>query len=81
MGGKTEEVMLLWIHSPLSATPVLLPISSNQGSFGIGGESKGNIEDVGFGLGRGMWPFPGVGDGAIAASAVGGRGNGEYMAV
>ncbi|KAK8716699.1 hypothetical protein V6N13_044003 [Hibiscus sabdariffa] len=87
---------------PLPVTPVLLPISANQGSFGIGGESKGNIcgsftsllntqgpgflalggfglgiaptlEDVGFGLGRGMLPFPGVGDGA--ASAVGGRGN------
>ncbi|KAE8693305.1 Dof zinc finger protein DOF5.3 [Hibiscus syriacus] len=88
---------------PLPTTPVLLPISANQGSFGIGGESKGNIfgsftsllntqgsgflalggfglgiaptlEDVGFGLGRGMWPFPGVGDGA-AAAAIGGRGN------
>ncbi|GMI68095.1 DOF protein 3.4, OBF binding protein 1 [Hibiscus trionum] len=87
---------------PLPATPVLLPISANQGSFGIGGESRGNIcgsftsllntqgpgflalgcfgfgiaptlEDVGFGLGRGMLPFPSVGDGA--ASAVDGRGN------
>ncbi|XVF17757.1 hypothetical protein REPUB_Repub10bG0151200 [Reevesia pubescens] len=89
----------------LPATPVLLPISANQGSFGIGGESKGNgggsicgsfssllntqgpgflalggfglgiapaLEDVGFGLGRGMWSFSGMGDGA--AATVGGHG-------
>ncbi|KAE8715708.1 Dof zinc finger protein PBF [Hibiscus syriacus] len=89
---------------PLPTTPVLSPISTNQGSIGIGGESKGNIfgsftsllntqgpgflalggfghgisptlEDIGFGLGRGMWPFTGVGDGTAAASVVGGRGN------
>ncbi|OMO56774.1 Zinc finger, Dof-type [Corchorus capsularis] len=92
---------------PLPATPVLLPLSANQGSFGIGGESKGNgggnlcgsftsllntqgpagflalggfglgigpgLEDVGFGLGRGMWPFSGMGDGA-AATVGGGHG-------
>ncbi|KAE8707064.1 Dof zinc finger protein DOF5.3 [Hibiscus syriacus] len=90
---------------PLPAKPVLLPFSANQGSSGMGGESKGNIfrsftsllntqgpgflavggfglgiaptlDDVGFGFGRGVWSFPGVGDGAVAASAVGGRGNG-----
>ncbi|KAB2094648.1 hypothetical protein ERO13_A02G160400v2 [Gossypium hirsutum] len=90
---------------PLPATPVLLPISSNQGSFSIGGESKGSnifgsftsllntqgpgflalggfglgiapsLDDVGFGLGRGMWPLPCVGDGG-AAGGGGGRGNG-----
>ncbi|GMI86438.1 hypothetical protein HRI_002313100 [Hibiscus trionum] len=90
---------------PLPTTPVLLPNSANQGSFGIGGESNGNIfgsftsllntqgpdflalggfglviaptlEDVGFGFGRGMWPFPGVGNGVVVVSSVGGRGNG-----
>ncbi|XVF61902.1 hypothetical protein PTKIN_Ptkin08bG0171900 [Pterospermum kingtungense] len=74
---------------PLPATPVLLPVSSNHGAFGIAGESKGNVcgnftsllgtqghgflalggfglgvgpglEDGGFGLGRGMWPFSGM---------------------
>ncbi|KAE8695923.1 Dof zinc finger protein DOF1.7 [Hibiscus syriacus] len=84
---------------PLPATPVLLPISGNQASFGISGESKCNgsggsftsllntqgpgflalggfgfgiapaLEDVGFGLGRGMWGFSGIGD---VAAAVGG---------
>ncbi|XP_022773966.1 dof zinc finger protein DOF3.4-like [Durio zibethinus] len=87
---------------PLSATPVLLPFSANQSTFGIGGESKGygggsicgsftsllntqrpgflalrgfglgvgpGFEDVSFGLGRGTWPFPGVGD---EAAAIGG---------
>ncbi|XVF15642.1 hypothetical protein REPUB_Repub09cG0172000 [Reevesia pubescens] len=91
---------------PLPATPVLLPISANQGSFGIAGESRGNgggsicgsftsllntqgpgflalggfglgiapaLEDVGFGLGRGIWPFSGMGDHG-AAAAVGGNG-------
>ncbi|KAE8701228.1 Dof zinc finger protein DOF5.3 [Hibiscus syriacus] len=96
---------------PLPATPVLLPISGNQGSFGIGGESKGNgsggsftsllntqglgfldlggfgfdialaLEDVGFGFGRGMWGFSGMGDvavvvdgGVVAATAAAVRG-------
>ncbi|KAE8723351.1 Dof zinc finger protein DOF3.1 [Hibiscus syriacus] len=85
---------------PLPATPVLLPISGSQGSFGIGGgEPKCNggggsftsllntqgpaflalggfglgiapaLEDVGFGLGRGMWGSSGMGD---VAAAVGG---------
>ena len=90
---------------PLPATPVLLPLSANQGTFGIGGESKGNgggsicgsftslmntqgpgflalggfglgigpgPEDVCFGLGRGMWPFSGMGDGATAVGGNGG---------
>ncbi|XVE82722.1 hypothetical protein DITRI_Ditri16bG0028900 [Diplodiscus trichospermus] len=83
----------------LPATPVLLPLSANQGSFSIGGESKGGgfssllntqgpgflalggfglgiapaLEDVGFGLGRGIWPFSGMGDGA---ATVGGNGGG-----
>ncbi|MBA0743357.1 hypothetical protein Gogos_006042 [Gossypium gossypioides] len=92
---------------PLPATPVLLPISANQGSFGIGGESKGNgggngnicgsftsllntqgpgflalggfglgiapaLEDVGFGRGRGIWAFSGMGDGAAVVGANGG---------
>lgn len=94
---------------PLPATPVLVPLTANQGAsvqFGCGGgDGKGNgnsatvcgsftsllntqgpgflalggfglglapgFEDVGFGLGRGVWPFPGVGDGA---AGVGGNG-------
>ncbi|XVF59508.1 hypothetical protein PTKIN_Ptkin07bG0281500 [Pterospermum kingtungense] len=95
---------------PLHATPVLLPLSANHGSFGVAGECKGNggggsicggftsllnthqgpgflalsgfglgiapaLEDVGFGLGRGMWPFSGMGDGG-AASVGGGNGGG-----
>ncbi|XVE87209.1 hypothetical protein DITRI_Ditri18aG0097800 [Diplodiscus trichospermus] len=87
---------------PLPATPVLLPLSVNQGTYGIGGECKGNgggsicgsftsllntqgpgflalggfgvgigqgLEDVGFGLGRGLWPIPGMGDGAASVAA------------
>ena len=90
---------------PLPATPVLLPISANQGCFAVGGESRGNgggstrgsytsflntqgpgflalggfglgiapaLEDVGFGLGRGMWPFIGVADGAADVGCNGG---------
>ncbi|KAE8703788.1 Dof zinc finger protein DOF3.4 [Hibiscus syriacus] len=94
---------------PLPATPVLLPISGNQGSFGIGGESKCNgsggdgsftsllntpgpgflalggfgfgiapaLDDVGFGLGRGMWGLSGMGD--VAAVVGGGAAAGTGM--
>ncbi|XWS33680.1 hypothetical protein CRYUN_Cryun22dG0103600 [Craigia yunnanensis] len=100
---------------PFPATPVLLPLSANQGTFGIGGDSKGNgggsicgsftsmlntqgpgflalggfglgiapaLEDVRFGLGRGMWPFSGMRDGAAAvggnAGAASGMGNTQF---
>ncbi|KAK8474006.1 hypothetical protein V6N13_024210 [Hibiscus sabdariffa] len=86
-------------HLPAAATQVLLPLSGNQGSLGIGGESKGNgyasllnnpqgagylalggfglgigpaLEDIGFGLGRGMWAFSmGDGGGANGGAATG----------
>ncbi|WCJ31042.1 Dof zinc finger protein DOF3.4 [Euphorbia peplus] len=43
------------------------------GGFGLG-LSSGFDPEMGFGLGRGVWPFPGVGDGS--AGVVGGGGNG-----
>ncbi|KAE8707706.1 Dof zinc finger protein DOF5.8 [Hibiscus syriacus] len=50
-------------------------IREGPGFLALGGFGHGispTLEDVEFGLGRGMLPFPGVGDGA---AAVGGRGN------
>ena len=97
---------------PLPATPVLLPLTANQGlsvHFG-GGDGKGNggglggsftsllntqgpagflalngfglgigpgIEDVNFALGRGLWPFPGMGD---VGASVGGNGGAAVAA-
>ncbi|KAF5736103.1 DNA binding with one finger 5 family protein [Tripterygium wilfordii] len=97
---------------PLSATPMLLPMTGNQassvqfcdvkgsGSFtsllnnsgqgtsgflALGGFGLGlghGFEEVGFGLGRGIWPFVGVGgdggaavNGSVGNATVTGNGN------
>lgn len=44
------------------------------GGFGLGIAPV--LEDVGFGLGRGMWPFSGMADGAAPVGAHGGGGGG-----
>lgn len=47
------------------------------GGFGLG--LAPGFEEMGFGLGRGIWPFPGVGDGGGAGVAVGGNGGATGM--
>ncbi|XP_062102195.1 dof zinc finger protein DOF3.4 [Humulus lupulus] len=42
------------------------------GGFGLG--LGGGLDDLGFGIGRGIWPFPGVGDGGDGGAGVGGNG-------
>ncbi|KAM0039720.1 putative transcription factor C2C2-Dof family [Helianthus debilis subsp. tardiflorus] len=49
-------------------------LNGNQG----GGLFGGGFEDGGFGFGRGVWPFSGVGDGGYVAGG-GGGGNGWQM--
>ncbi|XP_008241862.2 PREDICTED: dof zinc finger protein DOF3.4 [Prunus mume] len=44
------------------------------GGFGLG--LANGFEEMGFGLGRAVWPFPGVGDGG---AGVGGNGGGHGM--
>ncbi|OAY35364.1 dof zinc finger protein DOF3.4 [Manihot esculenta] len=44
------------------------------GGFGVGLGT--GFEDMGFGLGRGVWPFPSVGDGGSVVGGHGGAGGG-----
>ncbi|KAL1077564.1 hypothetical protein V6Z11_D10G104000 [Gossypium hirsutum] len=100
-GATTTTTTTSYNDFQLPATQVLLPVSGNQGSSGVVGESKGNgfasllnpqgpgflalsgfglgivppLEDVGFGLGRGMWPFS-MGDGAVGGGGNGGAATG-----
>ncbi|RVX23359.1 Dof zinc finger protein DOF3.4 [Vitis vinifera] len=71
-------------QEPLPATPVLVSLSTNHATsmpfvgawvFGSGRIRPGlgpGFEDMGFGLGRGVWPFPGAGDGGASGGTGGG---------
>ncbi|KAJ6997302.1 hypothetical protein NC653_013773 [Populus alba x Populus x berolinensis] len=61
---------------PLPATPVLVPLTASPaGILALGrfGHGLGHgLEDVGCGLGRGLWSFPVIGDGGAGVGGHGG---------